>query len=103
MGAHSLAFLLACSAGAPQDQMSRYSFAMCTPHDHGSAGAPPTVVGGYASLSLCVVPVRRSTPLRDWDTTFLLRFLPFYGRLCLHQPLNGVAPVHGEYGRDKEA
>ncbi len=23
-----------------------------TPHDHGVAGAPPTVVGGYASLSL---------------------------------------------------
>ncbi len=27
-----------------------------TPHDHGSAGAEPTVVGGYASFLLALLP-----------------------------------------------
>ncbi len=57
MGARSLASLRACSAGAPQDQMSIYSLARYTPHNLHSAGAPWMVVGGYASLfrpcSLC--------------------------------------------------
>ncbi len=45
-GGHSPASLLACSADAPQDQMSRFSYARHTHHNHPSANAAWTVVGG---------------------------------------------------------
>ncbi len=51
VGAHSLAYLRACSADAPQDQYQGYSYAPHTPHNHPSAIAEWTVVEGYASLS----------------------------------------------------
>ncbi len=61
---------LACSADAPQDQMSKYSHVRRTPHNHHSADAEWTVVGGYASL-------------------------PRESLLCLPQPLNGVGLSSG--------
>ncbi len=62
VGAHSLASLLACSAGAPQDQYYRYSYVPLTPHDHPSAIAEWTVVGGYASFSLALCPEGYTNP-----------------------------------------
>ncbi len=44
-----------------------------TPHNLRSAGAPWTVVGGYASLSLALSPMHSSTPLRGGASHDLLR------------------------------
>ncbi len=90
-----------------------------TPHNLHSAGAPWTVVGGYASFPFALCPKEYTNPLigvglpisRHASYHVMAGYayvnplagliphitclsLPCYGRLCLRQPLSGVEPSH---------
>ncbi len=80
-------FPLTCSAGAPQDQYQGYSHARHTPHNHHSAGAPWTVVGGYASIFPAHTPhyqLLRRRVVGGYAS------LPLALYPCVGQPLSGV-------------
>ncbi len=66
-----------------------------TPHDHGSAIAEPTVVGGYASFSPCVILWEIRQPLkRGWNATSRHASYHVMAGYAYINPLAGLTPAH---------